>query len=101
MSDYIKREDALESVTDQHYSNDITKIEKKYKANPYSSTSIFEETLLDIYYDIINIQSADVIERKTGKWKGHGMFCVQCDQCERWTEMRTPYCAHCGAEMEE
>ena len=41
-------------------------------------------------------------ERKTAKWK-HIHNCLwECttEGCGKWVNIRTPYCAYCGAKME-
>ena len=81
MSKYIKLEDALKEF---NYGTD-------YPVN----------TIIDILYDLPTIEVSDKADRPQGEWKGHGMFCVQCDQCGKWAECRTSYCANCGARMED
>jgi len=77
MAEYIKREDALDAWYDK-----------------------------ERYTDIEAIPSADVVERKKGKWiKGVGengvstsLFCSECNLENRhWYEWN--YCPNCGADM--
>lgn len=51
--------------------------------------------------------TADVVERKTGKWinvfiDGLGLNGLEfeCSECGKRSAGRTNYCAYCGAEME-
>lgn len=39
------------------------------------------------------------IERKTGMWL-RAEFGVECNLCKRTQITMTPYCSHCGAEMD-
>ena len=75
--DYISRELATEAVI---------------KAGGWSST-------LD------NVPSADVVERKTGKWKNYGEDLHVCSACHKYWIWATDrydfkYCPNCGARME-
>lgn len=45
-------------------------------------------------------QTADLVERKVGRWKGEGLGDYRCSLCGEVTRhTRTNYCPNCGAEM--
>ena len=59
-----------------------------------------------VVYNILKVPSADVVERKKGKWMpmkvSSGRDAWQCSVCGRRARGKTknlPFC-HCGAEME-
>ena len=60
----------------------------------------------DCAANIRSIPAADVVERKTGKWKGGGksaffpeqeIYC--CSECDRHYFNNFRFCPHCGAQM--
>lgn len=55
-----------------------------------------------VYKDDIDMAPTIEPERKKGKWlrSGSELFPYECDQCGDTNERKTPYCPHCGAEME-
>ena len=59
----------------------------------------------NVAHDAIKaIPSADVVERKTGRWMRTPTFWVYCSVCDREppneTNEITPCCPWCGAKME-
>ena len=82
MSDYIKREDAIDAIYGYgKFAQDIIK----------------------------RIPAANVVERKTGKWEeygepnAHGKFEIgyhKCNLCGAIGIKEFNYCPNCGAEME-
>lgn len=95
MSEYIKREDALNAI----------------RKSPISNMS----TRLFCVDAIADIPAADVVERKRGKWiyQFHedevGVTCSECGMYEesfaKWIyddgyRVVYNYCPYCGAEME-
>lgn len=59
-----------------------------------------------IHLDIENTPTADVVERKHGKWLnkfvdglGFNGLEFECSECGKRSAGRTNYCAYCGAEM--
>lgn len=60
-----------------------------------------------IHLDIENTPTADVVERKRGKWeteirtiRGHKIPFPVCSVCGKYTIYAYSYCPNCGAEME-
>ena len=79
MSDYIKREDALDIVADNNVTGEIT-------LNRY-------DKIIDGIYDI---PPADVAPVRHGHWikiKPSGIY--ECSKCEAYK-----YCQRCGAKMD-
>lgn len=59
---------------------------------------------MDICGIIEDAPTADVVERKRGKWemKWHVLFKQDvpcCSVCHKFTSLKTPYCGLCGADM--
>lgn len=95
MSDYIKREDV------------ISFLEKEYEGGwiPYNSKAILKE-------EIESIPTADVVERKKGKWAyervdfsvavSPGAYVISsptCSVCGFHEFEATNFCPNCGADM--
>lgn len=84
MSDYIKREDALEQFD-------------YYDLGEYLTTQI-RGMLMDI-------PSADVAPVRHGRWidtDRYGFPVVECSECGAQTgTLNFPYCFNCGAKMDE
>lgn len=87
MSDYIKREDAINAVADYLLEHRGTGT-----LNHIQNASV-----------IINIRcpSADVVERKRGEWivKQNGF--AECSVCEQYYFSDYNFCPNCGADMRE
>ena len=83
MSNYIKREEAIESVKDT------------YAYFTGCGGEHFAHRALD------DITSADVIERKRGEWEFLRDGVIRCSICEYtarpWQD--THFCPNCGADM--
>lgn len=88
MSDYIKREDAIEAIRRSPITNMGTK--------------------LFCYDEIGDIPSADVVERKTGKWRENGepnaygkfeLWYYDCSLCGAVGIQQYNFCPNCGARM--
>ena len=100
MSDYIKREDAITVIYDQHVGG------KEACENARSNT--FGADLREIVSDIEDIPSADVVDRKTGKWRENGepnaygkfeLWYYVCSLCGAVGIQEYNYCPNCGARM--
>lgn len=53
-------------------------------------------------FDLIErMPTADVIERKKGKWIKRGISLYKCSECERFSPTQENYCPKCGADMRE
>ena len=50
--DAISRKDAIKAIESQHTSGSIAEIQRIFDADPHSSKTDFEETLLGIFYAI-------------------------------------------------
>ena len=79
MSDYIKREDALEQFD-------------YYDLGEYLTTQI-RGMLMDV-------PSADVAPVRHGRWEEYGKT-WWCSECGFETGLRWDYCPDCGARMDE
>lgn len=96
MTDYIKREDALDIVADNNVHGEIT-------LNRY-------DKIIDGIYDI---PSADVAPVRRGRWvpltdcSNDGIYCSACHkkvyraEYSNTMKMHSPYCPNCGAKMDE
>lgn len=95
MSDYIKREDALSYLP--QYPLDFS----------FEQTQAFMKGFIQLRKCIVSCPTADVVERKHGKWvKGvsengatTALFCSVCHyENKHWYEWN--FCPNCGAQME-
>lgn len=85
MTDYIKREDALDIVADNNVTGEIT-------LNRY-------DKIIDGIYEI---PSADVAPVRHGRWIDSGEGWVKCSVCHAWDYYDGfDYCPNCGAKMDE
>ena len=93
MADYIKRDDALRAFENEDYD-----IFSQYADDGFTFATV-ERVLLEI-------PTADVVERKKGKWTDHsGDGYVECPFCDSATNCdgnieELHFCFSCGAEME-
>lgn len=104
MSDYIKREDALN-------------INFRCRVRPFESRLKTAERAVRSYADAIaDLPPADVVERKPGRWVYDDECNLKCSECgegavRRLTinitnkstvidDAKTRYCLNCGARME-
>ena len=64
----------------------------------------------DVYVDIIDnrlpvwldeLQTADVVEVRHGRWKQVGDNTYRCSVCGELSCCCSPYCGECGAKMDE
>lgn len=105
MNDYIKREDALN-------------IDFRCDVRPFESRLKTAERAVQAYADAIaDLPSADVVERKVGRWLYDDECNLKCSECgegavRRLTinitdkstvidDAKTRYCHNCGARMEQ
>lgn len=99
MSEYIKREDAIDAVRKAYVD---------YIPILYGRT---QEIPLKVDMALTNIPSADVVERKRGEWVSrnpywHTAICSNCNKVtmfEDWDGEVLDYnfCPNCGADMRE
>lgn len=91
MSEYIKKEDAIDAV------------------NTYKGQRFGEDRDMYIKRVISELSAADVAEVRHGRWEKkddpYGFFDIipVCSECGRTTELRKQYayCPYCGAKMDE
>ena len=84
MTEYIKREYAVDAVADVYYNTpDINLSCEKFEAA------------------ILKIQSADVAPVCHGRWKRYGKNLGECSECGEIVSVRNNYCPNCGAKMDE
>ena len=84
MAEYIKREYAVDAVTDVYYNTPDINL----------SCEKFEEAIL-------KIQAADVTPVRHGKWLHRKNGVAYCSECEVDTvEEETNYCKNCRATMD-
>ena len=101
MSDYIKREEALNALCDPC----------AYKSACYSGDEI---PACPALWTMLNITAADVVERKSGEWGcervdfgvmvAPGAYVIRsptCSVCGYHAIDATNYCPNCGADMRE
>ena len=88
MSDYIKREDAIDAVH---------KRANKIMSDGYNPKAL---DVMGVAGLIRDIPSADVVERKRGHWEdcSNGWMC---SECFRDVTYSTDFCPACGADMRE
>ena len=78
MTEYIKREDAIETF--------------------YTATGDGDKA--DWAVGVIkSIPSADVVERKRGEWYDRGSLSCRCSNCGCKSTKEFNFCPHCGADM--
>lgn len=75
------------------------------RKSAFKALEIFgdKRTLDEVYERLEKIPTADVVERKKGKWVFIGGYGYQfrCSVCHTCAEYRTKFCSKCGAQMEE
>ena len=71
------------------------------KERMFAETPEHEKGVVDIFLEAVAamIDEQPTIERKTGMWL-RAEFGVECNLCKRTQITMTPYCSHCGAEMD-
>ena len=80
MTEYIKREDAIETF--------------------YTATGDGDKA--DWAVGVIkSIPSADVVERKRGEWYDRGSLSCRCSNCGCKANKEYSFCPICGADMRE
>lgn len=104
MEEYISRESVL------NFQNDLDPCicRSSYNDEMFSATKD-----ADLVRFICSIPAADVVKRKTGRWRTTDAFphWLYCDQCSKrivpnvnWIEeynIPTNFCPNCGADMRE
>lgn len=98
MSDYIKREDAL-NASKLVYIECIEKDDGGFLEVDADNIPIV------LKRDIMELPAADVVERKMGKWIGGELGHCSCcghEGCasDIWNDGQINFCPNCGAEME-
>lgn len=95
MSDYIKREDALN-------------MDFRSSVRPFESRVKTAERAVQAYAnEISKIPAADVRPVVRGMWiplfsiRCDRPYCYECSSCGFATERRTNFCHNCGADMRE
>ena len=93
MSEYIKREDALN-------------IDFRIEARPFESRLKTAERAVQAYADeIADLPAADVVERKKGEWIPlfpilcNVPYCYECSNCGCTKGCKSNFCTNCGADM--
>lgn len=103
MSDYISREETINKLDD--LCDIVCQYSKKQRSVMCGACP------LGSAFDAIEeLPTADVVERKKGKWKtvmlDHEAFGVRpttfyCSECHQITTFRTFFCPNCGADMRQ
>ena len=94
--DLIRRQDAIDAVLQEKCDEDESLVESPAECN----------AMIDAAVAVLKaLPTADVPDRKVGEWekKWHSFFKQElwcCSICHKFTPMRTPYCALCGARVE-
>ena len=103
MSDYIKREDAISAL---HGEAEIDGVK---------NAMAVQHLIGRFVYNIADIPSADVVERKKGEWLEYGIdvitdewgfeevfsayVCSECDYESHDSKEKHNFCPNCGADM--
>ena len=85
MAEYIKREDVIALAWETIY-EDMWHMHQRDKVVSVS--------------DIAKLPSADVVERKHGKWESVDDVFWLCSKCH-YPHSRSKFCPNCGADMRE
>ena len=97
MDEYIKRDALIKAIKAQFEGRPISEMDKMWNAALSCAIGQVESE-----------PSADVVERKHGKWKtaylDHEAFGVRphtfyCSECHQITSFRTFFCPNCGEDM--
>lgn len=108
-TDYIPRDKAIEALVNLTVYNSLADI-KSLVESKYHYQNEWIGGIKDALEEIDGIPAADVVERKTGKWKKHyadheafGVrpFFRYCSECNEATIYPYNFCPHCGADMRE
>ena len=83
--DYISRESVLALAKDICV---LTKWDSEYRHRSIDPQ------------DVRELPAADVVERKTGKWKSIEDIMWFCSEC-RYVHVKSNFCPNCGADMRE
>ena len=109
MSDYIKREDALElfeMVLESYKDAGIQNIKTMVAIAPQEFHLSEDDEIADFNFeldgwrnDFMKIESADVAPVRHGRWDCD-MGGVWCSVCGEYSEGEWDYCPNCGARMD-
>ena len=92
MSDYIRRDDAIETM--QIYMKDISDKFPKRKNRIWAMR-------IDLYAQLVLIPASDVRENVRGEWIINGQTAYTCSNCSAIYSFGNSYrfCPWCGAQM--
>ena len=81
---------------------DAIKLLKEFQALPCCRNGYSDEyDKARIFAMIANQPTADVVERKKGKWIKRGVSLYRCSECGRFSPSQENYCPSCGSYNRE
>lgn len=107
MSDYIKREDAMDAVINIVGWEKIAKYVDEMSKHPSTKDIDYYDALIDAEDVIDDLPSADVAPVRHGHWIKNDPHCDglaflwNCSKCGAESEEGYRYCPACGARMDE
>lgn len=95
MPTYIEREALLEEIEDRIANIGFT--------SPYQDDiTLMLEGMARVKDSVEDFPTADVVERKRGRWlEGYLIHKYGCSCCGKRQDRISPYCPNCGADMRE
>ena len=102
MTDYIKREDAIEAIENTDWYHINSQAEMVYGANSDLHQAWYSAN--DIYSAVENVPTADVAPVRHGHWEvidAEEPRRYGCSECKRLSWHMDNYCPNCGAKMDE
>ena len=103
MSEYIRREDAINVAQNYHCSHDITIIPNTdYSRGFYDGLAVRENDILQGLSELK--PSADVVQVRHAIWERYSGITIRCSRCEHvihdWRYSECNFCPNCGAKMD-
>lgn len=93
MSEYIRREDAVEAL------------DGKIIVTGHENADAVLQYMKDISNKIKSIEPADVVQVRHARWERYSGITIRCSRCEHvihdWRYSECNFCPNCGAKMVE
>lgn len=111
MDEYVKKDEVIKLIREDkvEITPNLLTIAMLAAPNGYSAEDCYKainDTCDRHIKEIKNLPSADVVERKKGKWLEHDKDWAKCSECEckwEWSvviDCNMEYCPNCGSELE-